>query len=524
MKIKFLGAAKIVTGSCYMIDTGKVKFLVDCGMFQGARRIKERNYDNFPFEPAEISFVILTHAHIDHSGLIPKLYKHGFNGKVITTKATVDLCSVILPDSGYIQEMEVERKNRKNRRAGHILLEPIYTAEDARKCLQFFHGIEYDELLEIQKGITLRLRDAGHILGSAIVELWISEGDKSIKIVFSGDLGNTGRVTVDDPSTIESADYLVVESTYGDRSHIVSASRRQLLGDLVQETFKNGGNVVIPAFAIERTQDLLYNLHLLIQEGKIKGPDIYIDSPLAIAVTEVFCENQHLFNREKIKLESFGNQECPLYLPGLQFSRTAEESIAINKIKTGAVIISASGMADAGRIRHHLKHNLWRPESTIIFVGYQAPGTLGRRLIDGTKKVRIHGEQINVKARIVNLEGLSAHADQKGIIEWISSFKRKPEKIFVTHGEPRSSEVLARLLEDTFQSQAINPEYLDEFELGTDLIDSSDHQPVVSGKELLLAKERIIKRLEKLVDLDKRQTQEIYHVYNTLKNIEKELN
>lgn len=520
MKITFFGAAETVTGSCYMIDTGTSKFLVDCGLFQGSKTIKERNYGDFPFNPAEIDFLILTHAHIDHAGLVPKLYKHGFAGPVFTTTATAELCTAVLPDSGYIQEMEVERKNRKNRRSGSPLLEPIYTAQDAQDCLKHFQGVHYDEFWEVYPNITVRFRDAGHILGSSIVEIWIDCPDgRTCKIVFSGDLGAQDRPLANDPSIIDHAHYLIVESTYGDRLHKAPGNRREALAQVIQDTFRRGGNVIIPAFAIERTQDLLYNLHLLIQEGKIAGENIYIDSPLAIRATEIFCRHQHLLDEDYKELRKSSQSSCPLLLPGLQFSRTPEESMALNKINGGAIIISASGMADAGRIKHHLKHNLWKPESTVVFIGYQAAGTLGRRLIEGEKRVRIHGEEIQVRAQIVNLEGFSAHADQAEILDWVSHFKNPPKKIFVTHGEPKSSLALAQRLQEQLNIDAVVPKYLEEHELLSHLKTEIDVQSTITKEKLYAIAQRITDTMNRLIETETDQ-QKGYDIYNLLTSME----
>lgn len=523
MKLSFFGGAETVTGSCYLVDTGTCKFLVDCGLFQGGKDIKERNYNDFPFDPAEIDFLLLTHAHIDHCGLIPKLYKHGFRGPVITTTATAELCSAVLPDSGFIQEMEVERKNRKYQRAGLPLLEPIYTAEDAQKCLEYFQGVNYDEFWQIKPGITVRFKDAGHILGSAIVEIWIETGTGSCKLVFSGDLGNFGRSMANDPSFIDRANYLILESTYGDRQHQETGNRREILAKIIQDTFQRGGNVIIPAFAIERTQDLLYNLHLLIEEKKIEGKNIYIDSPLAITVTEIFCRYQHLFDEEFAELRRAKHGHCPLYLPGLRYSRTPEESMALNQIKSGAIIISASGMADAGRIKHHLKHNLWRPESTVVFIGYQAPGTLGRRLIEGEKLVRIHGEEIKVEAQIVNLEGFSAHADQGGILKWVSGFKKPPQKIFVTHGEPQSATTLARLLAEQLNTEVVVPKYLDQYELELEEWAEPAAETAITREMLYEMARNIHDRLTSIIGQQSSQ-QDMYELHNLLTHISNLIN
>ncbi|MDK2835547.1 MAG: metallo-beta-lactamase family protein [Thermosediminibacterales bacterium] len=464
MEIQFLGAAQTVTGSCHLIDTGSVKILLDCGMFQGSKALKERNYMDFPFTPADIDFVILSHAHIDHSGLLPKLVKHGFKGQIITTRATADLCSIMLPDSGHIQEMEVERKNRKLKRAGKNLLEPIYTAQDAHETMQYFKGVDYDLLINLNENVLLRLRDAGHILGSAIIELFVKENGKTIKLVYTGDLGNKEQPIINNPTYIEEADYVIMESTYGSRLHKDVKNKLEKLRSIIKDTFRRGGNLVIPAFAVERTQDLLYYLNILEQEGELKGIDIVVDSPLAISATEIFRHSIQYYDEESRKYY-IKNGKGPLSFPNLTFSRTADESRQLNERKTNTIIISASGMCDAGRIKHHLKHNLWREESTVLFVGYQAEGTLGRRILDGEKKVRIHGEEIAVKAKIEEIDGFSGHADQMILLEWIKSFKKPPKTVFIVHGEADSSKALSELINKEAGFKTIIPKYLESYTL-----------------------------------------------------------
>jgi len=446
MKIEFCGAAGTVTGSCFLITAGETRFLLDCGMFQGSKELKERNYGSFIFSPAEIDFVLLSHAHIDHCGLIPKLYKHGFQGVVYATKATTELCSVVLPDSGHIQEMEVERKNRKLARKGEPLLTPIYTAEDARECLKYFRSYLYDEQFEPAQGIKVRFHDAGHILGSAIIEVIIEENGQSKKIVFSGDLGNVNQPIIEDPTIINEADVVIMESTYGNRYHLETENKPDVLARIVNKTLKKGGNLIIPSFAVERTQDLLYDLRMLRESGKIPMVDIYIDSPMAVEATKVFINNPECFDQETKDIMGENSAHCIFEGQQVHYVLSAEESMALNKIKSGAIIISASGMADAGRIKHHLKHNLWRSESTVLFVGYQAEGTLGRRILDGEKKVRIHGEEVAVKADIEVIDGYSAHADQKGLVDWLRNFQKKPEVVFLVHGEGDALETLQRVI------------------------------------------------------------------------------
>ncbi|MEN6350098.1 MAG: MBL fold metallo-hydrolase [Syntrophomonas sp.] len=464
MKIKFLGAAKTVTGSFYVIDTGKNRFAVDCGLFQGSKELQARNYNSFEVDPASIEFLLLTHAHIDHTGLVPKLAKEGFRGLVYCSHATEALADIMLPDSGHIQESEVERKNRKLKRAGQQLLEPIYTTQDALDCLPRFRSLNTDEIVKLAPGIEVRLREAGHILGACIVELWVEEGDKKIKLVFSGDLGNWDQPIVKDPTIIESADYVIMESTYGDRYHKDVSTRTEQLMQVIDDTMRKGGNLVIPSFAVERTQDLLYDLVRLRNAGHLDpGIDIYIDSPLAISTTEIFMKNIELFDDEtRTFIEDCSD---PLKLLNLKYSKTQEESMQLNMVKNNTIIISASGMCEAGRIKHHLKHNLWRPECTVLFVGYQAAGTLGRRILDGEKLVTIHGEKIAVKADIRRIEAYSAHADRSGLLKWVKGFATPPREVILVHGEEESLSSLAEAIKNELKVPVHIPEWLEEFEI-----------------------------------------------------------
>ncbi len=438
MKITFLGAAKTVTGSCYLIETGKSRFLVDCGMFQGNSKEIMLNQEPFPINPADVDYILLTHAHIDHSGRIPKIYRDGFRGEIISTRATAQLCGIMLPDSGYIQESEADWVNRKRARAGKHPVEPLYTFQDAINCLSLFRHVVYGQVLELKDGIRVRFSNAGHILGSSILEIWAPDNGREVKTVFSGDLGNKGIPIMKDPDTVDSADYLIIESTYADKVHKKVKDETARFVDILNETIDRGGNVVIPSFAVGRTQEVIYELNkhkerYSSKTEKIYSTPVFVDSPLAISATEIFRNNLECFDEEAMAYVRNGDN--PLDFPGLKFSRTAEESKALNNDKGSKIIISASGMCEAGRIKHHLKHNLWRPESTVLFVGFQAEGTLGRRLVDGAKKVRIFGEEINVRARIEIIEGFSGHADREGLFEWIDAFKKKPSKIYIVHGE-----------------------------------------------------------------------------------------
>ena len=474
MKITFLGAAKTVTGSNFLVEAAGKKFLVDCGMYQGKVTEEFENSDPFLYDVNSIDFMLLTHAHIDHSGRIPKLYNEGFRGNIYATKATCDLCEIMLPDRGHIQEVEVVWKNKKRIRQGEKALPPLYTAEDAYKCLEIFKPVDYDDIVEIDDNISVRFNDAGHMLGSSIIEVWVTEDGKTKKIVFTGDLGNNDLPLLDSPTMISNADYLVMESTYGNRLHIRNDDKAKMFLDIVSETLDNGGRVIIPSFAVGRTQEILYEIDKLKEEFSqdeefarkyetlMKVP-VYVDSPLAISATEVFKKNVDLFEdeiQEKIK-----RGDNPLEFNGLQFNQTAEESKALNQDTRPAIILSASGMCDVGRIKHHLKHNLWNPKSTILFVGYQAPGTLGRSIVEGAKKVKIFGEEIAVNARVEYIEGYSGHADQTWLLNFIYSFTNPPKHVFLVHGEPEGQLELKEKIEQTSECKVIIPNFGDSFEL-----------------------------------------------------------
>ena len=474
MKITFLGAAKTVTGSNFLVEAAGKKFLVDCGMYQGKVTHDLENTDPFLYDVHEIDFMILTHAHIDHSGRIPKLYNEGYRNPIYATKATCDLCEIMLPDSGHIQEVEIVWKNKKRVREGKDELPPLYTAEEAYKCLEIFKPVQYDEIVEVDENISIRFNDAGHMLGSAIVEIWAIENGKTVKAVFTGDLGNNDLPLLDSPTMIGNADYLVMESTYGNRLHVRNDEKAKMFLDIVSETLDNGGRVIIPSFAVGRTQEILYELDILKDDlGRdedfakkyetIMNVPVYVDSPLAISATEIFKKNIDLFEeeiQEKIK-----RGDNPLEFNGLQFTQTAEESKALNEDRRPAIILSASGMCEVGRIKHHLKHNLWDPTSTILFVGYQAPGTLGRAIVDGAKKVKIFGEEIAVNARVEYIEGYSGHADQTWLLNFVYSFHNPPKHIFLVHGEEEGQEVLKEKIEENTECKVTIPNFGDCYEL-----------------------------------------------------------
>ncbi|WP_024834309.1 MBL fold metallo-hydrolase RNA specificity domain-containing protein [Ruminiclostridium josui] len=486
MNISFLGAAKTVTGSCYLVETKETKFLVDCGMFQGKANEVLLNDDPFPFNPEELDFMLLTHAHIDHSGRIPKLYMDGFKGTVYATKPTVQLCGIMLPDSGHIQEMENEWTNRKRQRAGKSPIKPLYTLEDATDCLKIFKGVSYDEVIYVSPDVRVRFNDAGHILGSAIVEIWIRENNQDTKIVFSGDLGNKGMPILRDPSIIGDTDYLIVESTYGDRLHTLKKETDKIekFINIISETISKGGNVVIPSFAVGRTQELIYDLnkHMDVFGDKVNeilNVPVYVDSPLATSATQIFRENLDCFDEEA--KEYIANGDNPLDFPSLKFTQSPEESRKLNEKAESMIIISASGMCDAGRVKHHLKHNLWREESTILFVGYQAEGTLGRKILDGAKKVKLFGEEISVNARIESIDGFSGHADKAGLLTWIRSIGRKPKKIFVVHGEEGVAASFAQTVTDELGIQCIVPSRGESFVISGGNI--YEHIPSTNAKK-----------------------------------------
>jgi len=446
MKLTFLGADHEVTGSCALLEAAGCRFLIDCGMEQG-----RDTYENapLPLAPGALDGILVTHAHMDHTGRIPLLVKQGFRGRIYATAATVDLCDVMLRDSAHIQEFEAEWKNRKGRRSGAEPVVPLYTVEDVQAAMKLFVPEPYGEKIAIAPGLDIRFTDVGHLLGSASIEVWAAENGTTHKLAFSGDIGNLNQPIVKDPEYLTDAEYVVMESTYGDRTH---GPRPDYVGELsaiLQQTFDRGGNVVIPSFAVGRTQEMLYFLREIKERGLVHGHEdfpVYVDSPLAIETTNIFHENMYTcFDAEAMALVEKGIN--PIRFPGLKTSVTSDDSRAINTDTVPKVILSASGMCEAGRIRHHLKHNLWRPESTILFVGYQAVGTLGRVLTDGgVDKVKIFGEEIEVKAQIRQLTGLSGHADRDGLMRWIDAFTAKPRRVFVVHGDDEVADAFTAAL------------------------------------------------------------------------------
>lgn len=456
MNITFIGATHEVTGSCYFIEAAGKKFLVDCGMEQGPDYYQNQE---IPVTGNDIDFVLLTHAHMDHSGNLPALYAKGFQGPIYATQATCHLCNIMLRDSAHIQMFEAEWRNRKGRRQGKAEYIPAYTMEDAMGVIRNFVPCPYEKTIKPAEGIKVRFVDAGHLLGSASIEIVIKEGDVEKKIVFSGDIGNTDQPLIKDPTYLHEADYVIMESTYGDRSHGERPDYVGLLSEVIQRTFDRGGNLVIPSFAVGRTQEMLYFIRQIKEEGRITGHEnftVYVDSPLANEATTIFNEHMYdCFDEEALDLVKKGIN--PLTFPGLKTSITSDDSKAINFDEDCKVIISASGMCDAGRIKHHLKHNLWDPKNTILFVGYQAIGTLGRALLEGATEAKLFGETVAVRAEICQMPGISGHADVNGLLEWIKAFKEKPSKVFVTHGDDEVTELFARRLNNEFGLDAMAP-------------------------------------------------------------------
>ena len=466
MKLFFSGAAHEVTGSKHYLEAAGKKILIDCGMEQGKNLYENQE---IPVPASDVDYVFLTHAHIDHSGMLPLLYNQGFKGSVYTTEATQQLCQIMLLDSAHIQEFEAEWKNRKGKRAGIPPIVPIYTTEDAVGILQYFVPCRYEEKIQVCEGIEIRFVDAGHLLGSASIEVWVTEQGVTKKLVFSGDIGNTNQPIIKNPHYIKDADYVIMESTYGDRSHGPRPDYIKELTAIIQRTFDRGGNVVIPSFAVGRTQEMLYFIRQIKAEGLVKNHDnfeVYVDSPLAVEATNVFNRNvPGYYDDDAMALIEQGIN--PISFPGLKTAVTSDDSIAINVSTTPKVIISASGMCDAGRIRHHLKHNLWRPECTILFVGYQSVGTLGRNLVEGATEVKLFGETIEVQAEITSLAGISGHADCEGLMKWIGAFEKKPDRVFVVHGEDTVTDVFAARIKDELGIDAVAPYTGAEYDLLT---------------------------------------------------------
>ena len=467
MKLSFYGADQCVTGSCHCLEVNGKKILVDCGLQQGRDEVDNAS---LPFHPGAIDCVLVTHAHIDHSGRLPLLIKNGFEGKIITTRLTAQLLDIMLQDSAHIQESDAEYQNRKNLRAGRPTVQPLYTVEDAERVKEFVQTCEYGETVQLCEGVTAEFIDAGHLLGSASIRVTAHEGGETRVIVFSGDIGNVDQPIIRDPQFFDSADYVLMESTYGNRNHTEVWSYTEDLAQIIDETLGRGGNVVIPSFAVGRTQELLYFIREIKDKNMVKSVKdfpVYVDSPLAKSATSIFCGNLHGY-LDEAAIELVKDGTHMFSFPGLHLTETTDESKQLNLDGTPKVIISASGMCDAGRIRHHLKHNLWRPDSTIVFVGFQGEGTLGRALLDGAKSVKLFGEEIAVRAEIVNFQGLSSHADRDHLLAWIQNVKApKPQHVFVVHGDREVAPYFAQSIESLgFTAHA--PQYTEVYDLIAD--------------------------------------------------------
>jgi len=464
MKVRFMGAARTVTGSCYILNAGSHRFALDCGMHQGGTEIEQRNWDTSIYRPADIEFFIITHAHIDHTGLLPRMTKNDFKGRIYATPPTADLMRIMLLDSAHVQEMEAQWRNKKSQRHGGKQVAPLYTQRDAEAVFPLFEPVPYEKPFAPFPGLEINFRDAGHILGASMVEMWTEEGGARMKLVFSGDIGRPAQLIIEDPSIVKDADFLFLESTYGNRDHKDEDASLDELADAVAYSYGNRDKVIIPAFAVERTQEMIYSLYLLQKDGRLpKDMPVFVDSPLAIQATEIFRRWTQYMDQDTRRL--LANREDPFAMPNLHYSLTTEESIAINNLKGPAVVISASGMADAGRIKHHLRHNLWREGASVVFVGFQADGTTGRKIIDGAQKVRIFNEDVAVKAKIYTINGFSAHAGQSQILQWLSHFEKNTMQVILVHGEYAAQQVLADRIKERFGMKTLIPDYLEEIAL-----------------------------------------------------------
>lgn len=457
VRVTCLGGVGTVTGSSYLVESaaGK-KVLVDCGLFQGGKNLEERNWKDWGFDPGRISTLFLTHAHIDHSGRIPKFVKDGFKGRIVTSAPTAELCSIMLLDAAHIQEMDAEWQNRKNRRRSNKEVLPLYTTEDAEASLKLLSPVDKDKIVEPEPGIRARMRNSGHILGSSVLELWVEEGKAPLKMVFSGDLGKKNQLIVQDPQEIFDADYLFLESTYGNRLHRSLEDSKVELLEAIQFAVSHKEKILIPAFAVERTQEILYILGEFQRAGRLPKIPIFVDSPLAIKATEIFRKNKKYYDEEAQAIVDQGYD--PFNMPNLQYTPTTEESRAINETKGSAIILAGNGMCTAGRIRHHLKHHLWRPGTSLVIVGFQAQGSTGRQIVDGAKEVRLFGERVSVKAKVFTIGGFSAHADQNDLLEWAGHFESKP-RVFLVHGEPAASESLAEKIKERLRLDVYIPKW-----------------------------------------------------------------
>lgn len=504
MKISFIGAARQVTGSCAFLQSEGINILVDCGMEQGPDLFEKQN---IAVMPSSIDCVLLTHAHIDHSGMLPLLYAEGFRGIVYCTSATKKLCEIMLKDSAHIQETEAEWLNRKGERSGAPKIKPLYTMEDAENVLKLFRSHEYNEIFALNSKVSVRFLDAGHLLGSAHIEITYEENNSLKIIVFSGDIGNCDKPLINDPTIIERADYVIMESTYGDRNHEEKIDSVLTLAKIIQDAFDKGGNVVIPSFAVGRSQEILYYIRQIKERNLVKGHNefrVYLDSPLAIEATNIFSNiDKSYYDKETHELLEKGIN--PISFSGLRLSLTSDESKMINTVEQPCVIISASGMCEAGRIRHHLKYNLWKKNNTILFVGFQVDGTLGNTILRGAKSVKILGEEIAVNAKIMNLEN-SAHADRNGLIKWLSGLEKAPKRVFVVHGNERSCEMLAEKIRIVYNYDAVCPYFGEQYDLESNEKIGGAVKRIVSRKKRKLPQKitpfhKLLESLRRLTDI-----------------------
>ena len=502
LKVTCLGATQTVTGSNFLLQTRSgQKFLLDCGLFQGPQKIERRNWSDWDFHPAEIEAVLLTHAHIDHSGRLPKLVKDGFTGRILTTHPTADLCRIMLLDAANIQEMQAEWESRKKKRQGYPPVDPLYTVDDAERALEYFHPVQRDEMLSLDDGLEVRFRNAGHILGSSIVELWTRDENEQIKVIFSGDLGQKEQLIVQDPQEILNTDYLFIESTYGDRNHRSFEESKEELLQAIEYSVQAGEKVLIPAFAVERTQEILYVLGQFHRQGRLPDIPVFLDSPLAIKATEIFRRNTRDYDQDARSLVSKGQD--PFDLPNLTFTSSTQESMDLNSRQGPAVIIAGNGMCTAGRIVHHLKHNLWRKGCSVVIVGFQAAGSTGRKLVDGAKRVKVLGENVSVRARLFTIGGFSAHADQSDLLEWIGHFRNSP-KIYLIHGEEQAINSLAQRIRKKLGLEVHIPLWKERLVLkprqeAEEILSTESPEPDVSTATLntLVDVENLIKELKK---------------------------
>lgn len=521
MKLTFYGSAKEVTGSNMILEAAEKRIMIDCGMFQGSSATKAKNFDGFKYDVKDIDYVLLTHSHIDHSGRIPLLYKKGYNGSVICTKATKDLCDIMLLDSANIQESDTEYKNHKRQRAGLEPLEPLYTTDDANNALKHFVAVQYHDLIKLDDNITVKFSDSGHMLGSSSITVYVNENDKTTVVAFTSDLGKPNTPIINDPQVIQECDYLIMESTYGNKRHAVKEHPEELMFEIIEDTILKGGTVIIPSFSVGRTQEMIYafnkNIALKKKFSIFNKIPVYIDSPLSTSATEVFMKNTQFFDDEAKQYILKGDN--PLDFPNLIFTKSVEDSKMLNRDDSPKIIISSSGMCDAGRIRHHLKHNLYKEKTTVLFVGYQANGSLGRILADGAKSVKILGDTIDVRARIEMIDGFSGHADMDDLDNYLSQIRSKPEKIFLVHGEDEQLYPFASRISNTFGIDAVIPDNYSVYELQ-------------KGKKVYeLAHDRVLTQntYKKLTLLDlitdvKRQVKDISELiaYDEINNLDEE--